>query len=410
VAAAGVDLKHLAEQPADYWTRLAVFDDSTFETRSPAEWAPRGAGVPRPAARVAARTAAGVIVWVPCKVLDYGERGDDAYLVDLSQPLPPAADMPAVLVSAAAVNSEQPAPVRQSTANALDGSNIGDGAAAASLPAAATPMWQPRLCLCFDAEDPAAYACRLASAIAQIRRMEAAVSRELVIACMPTEDVPLLSTEQVNRVLNRALNSRRLRERLMDASALVNEANMEHARALNRATLRALMMRQQAATLSDHGGDVDGGSSNLMLLSLPEVPPPACVAAPVPHQGTITLPQGAPEFPQLLSDFAFRTLLSRPEAISALAQVHSESAKLLKLCLFSTTTSKSMRLEEFEQAQQATMDGVANHLRDVWVPNVRAIIRCGAWERERHSYCFQWSAGFMLHLPGACHLSIVKLL
>jgi dynein heavy chain len=37
---------------------------------------------------------------------------------------------------------------------------------------------------------------------------------------------------QINRVLGLALNTKALRDRLMDTTAYVNEANLEHARAM----------------------------------------------------------------------------------------------------------------------------------------------------------------------------------
>jgi hypothetical protein len=39
----GVDVRQLGRQPPQ-WTKLAVFDDSTFESRQPEEWVPRAAG------------------------------------------------------------------------------------------------------------------------------------------------------------------------------------------------------------------------------------------------------------------------------------------------------------------------------------------------------------------------------
>lgn len=54
-------------------------------------------------------------------------------------------------------------------------------------------------------------------------------------------------------------------------------------------------------------------------------------------------------------------------------------AQVAKMCLFNTATysSKSMRLDEFEQLQVAATDGVANHLRDNWLASIKNIIRSG---------------------------------
>jgi hypothetical protein len=57
---------------------------------------------------------------------------------------------------------------------------------------------------------------------------------------------------QVNRILGFALNSRKLRDRLMDTSQIISEVNLDYARALNRATFEALAR-------PDGGGGGGGG-------------------------------------------------------------------------------------------------------------------------------------------------------
>lgn len=52
------------------------------------------------------------------------------------------------------------------------------------------------------------------------------------------------------------------------------------------------------------------------------------------------------------------------------------------MCLFSVAASKTLRLEEFEQAQAAATDAAANHLRDNWLAAIRHIIKCA--RRARH--------------------------
>lgn len=45
------------------------------------------------------------------------------------------------------------------------------------------------------------------------------------------------------------------------------------------------------------------------------------------------------------------------------------------MSLFNTFCSKSVRLEEFEQAQLVATDSVANHLRDNWSASIKSIIK-----------------------------------
>ncbi len=48
------------------------------------------------------------------------------------------------------------------------------------------------------------------------------------------------------------------------------------------------------------------------------------------------------------------------------------------MCLFLTHSTKPTRLEEFEQAQVAACDSVANHLRDNWAVSLKNIIKASA--------------------------------
>ena len=45
------------------------------------------------------------------------------------------------------------------------------------------------------------------------------------------------------------------------------------------------------------------------------------------------------------------------------------------MCLYSVHSSKSARLEEWEQVQLAAMDTVGNHLKDVWAVSIKNIIK-----------------------------------
>ena len=49
--------------------------------------------------------------------------------------------------------------------------------------------------------------------------------------------------------------------------------------------------------------------------------------------------------------FSFKSLLTMPEILTALAKVKSECNKVAGMSLFQIPITKSMRLEEFEQAQ-----------------------------------------------------------
>lgn len=105
-----------------------------------------------------------------------------------------------------------------------------------------------------------------------------------------------------------------------------------------------------------------------------------------------------PDYPfdEQYDSFAFNSLLTREEAISAIGKVGTECGKVAQMSLFHIPTAKHMRLEEFEQTQaQATSQvmflfvswskqtmyttavllQVSLFLKDSWITTLRAAIR-----------------------------------
>lgn len=72
-----------------------------------------------------------------------------------------------------------------------------------------------------------------------------------------------------------------------------------------------------------------------------------------------------PEFPfdEQYDSFAFNSLLTREEAISAIGKVGTECNKVAGMSLFHIPTAKHMRLEEFEQTQAQATSQVGFQMR-----------------------------------------------
>lgn len=49
------------------------------------------------------------------------------------------------------------------------------------------------------------------------------------------------------------------------------------------------------------------------------------------------------------------------------------------MCLYSVAATKTLRLDEFDQAQAAATEAAANHLRDNWVASLKHTIKCGGF-------------------------------
>lgn len=279
VASEGVGAAHLAQFPVEHWQRLEMFDDTSFESRTAEQWVPAALppGTPQQHGQVAVRdAAAGAVTWAKCTVLQ-ADAARNRYLVQVAA-------------------------------------------------AAAPPSWVPRVALCFAAEDPAVYAQRFAAAHAALAAAHVQLAFELCVDAMPPDDALALRAEAVNRVLTSALNSKRLQERLMDTSALINEASLEHTRTLNKLLLRRLAGARDAAH-TDTAAPGQGCAAAEQLLPI-AVPREAEVRrGPGRARAAVSMPPGF-DFRQRLGEFAFSTLLTRPEAILALSKIRLESGKV----------------------------------------------------------------------------------
>lgn len=156
-------------------------------------------------------------------------------------------------------------------------------------------------------------------------------------------------------MLTFALNSKRLRDRLMDTSQLISEVNLEFARSMNKIIFDESVKRGSS-----------GCAAAILPMSeeFPKDPPRR-----VPDKGTVEVAEY--DFPQQFSEFSFRTLLTKAEVISALGKIKVECARVLKMCLFNTNYTKSSRLDEFEQGQLQNIDQTGNHLKDTWAVTLK---------------------------------------
>jgi len=173
---------------------------------------------------------------------------------------------------------------------------------------------------------------------------------------MPTEDIPPLTVEQVNRMLAFALNTKKLKDKLMDTSQLINEINIEYARTMNKIIFDDSMQRPQAA--------------QKMLVEAENFPLPE--AKVVPDSGCVTVP--AYDFAEQFSEFSFYTCLTKSEVITATVKVRTECNKVIKMNLFNLHFNKSVRLEDFEQSQTQASDQANGYLKESWVVTLKNAI------------------------------------
>lgn len=153
------------------------------------------------------------------------------------------------------------------------------------------PMDVPRGRLYFLAEDPFIFAKRYAEAVKASMHAEALMRYSLFVDSMPMEDIPPLTNEQVNRMLSFALNSKKLKDKLMDTSVLISEVNTEYARTMNRIVFDEALAK----------GEVPGCPAQLLRLAeeFPKEP-----VRPVPERGCVSISEY--DYPEQFSSFSFR--------------------------------------------------------------------------------------------------------
>ena len=137
-------------------------------------------------------------------------------------------------------------------------------------------------------------------------------------------------------MLAMALNTERLKERHLNASALLSEVSLEYARASASIIFRHLAESAQAESSSS-------GAASTGIFDGIELPP--IVKKAVPEKGTVEV--GGYDGSEAKSAFAFSTFLSKPQIIAAVTRVRAECNKVEDLSLFHTSFTKSIMVEEY---------------------------------------------------------------
>jgi dynein heavy chain len=209
-----------------------------------------------------------------------------------------------------------------------------------------------RVHLYFCAEDPFTFVRRVVEAHRARRSFEATIRYSLYVDSMPSDELSPLDTEQVNRILLLALNTKKLKQNALDTTSLLNEINIDYQRTMNKIIFDVNLKDPNQQALKE-------------LLRLPDEPEEAPKKAP--QSGVVSVPFH--DLPIHFSDFCFHSFNTKLEAITALTSVNDQMLQLTTMNLFNTSIVKSVRLDEFEQMQNANMVQINKFLKDQWCSN-----------------------------------------
>ena len=218
------------------------------------------------------------------------------------------------------------------------------------------PIW-----ICFDAEDPALYCKRVVKAVELRKRTAATVALNLYVDCMPVDNLKPLDSEQVNRILENAINMDRLRQNsMLDTSSLLQQYNLNHMRAMNELILVSLLTHQQKSL-----GMVNAVSTDPALFVNP--------ADVFPCRRFIDVGTDIP-LVERMRTFKFSSLWNKMEAIQIIYHMQIEDIQLLKAAFYSVP-EKPLRVEEFSSNQSNAASALTTLVKETWVSGITSSVR-----------------------------------
>lgn len=223
-----------------------------------------------------------------------------------------------------------------------------------------------RLEVCFKAEDPHNFVDRLMGA--QIARLHAqnALRKSLYIDCMPLEDLHKLGNASVSKIV--ALSTSVFQgkgHRAPDTARIVHEIQLDFLRTMSKIVFE---FHQQMGRNRE--------IFNAFLSKEEDTPLGTCKRVTLRGPDGGKKHQAPPvDYADQFIAFSFQTFLTSPEALSALIKVNEECYRILQLELFHVKSGRAVKLEEFQQRQQALERAVIKTITDEWPSKVTNIIK-----------------------------------
>jgi dynein heavy chain len=179
---------------------------------------------------------------------------------------------------------------------------------------------------------------------------------------MPTEELSELDPEQISRIISMATASKYLKSRQnVDTTGIMYEVNQDFARTMNKIIMEKTLEKSPEEL-------ADMIPADLQLAEKPG-------AKDTPYFGMVPIPQH--DFPEQFSNFCFKSLYIKEEAIRAMVAIRTDCNELLaEHKLFNVSNDKTMRVEEFKQLQASRIAAVSHASGEQgWVGRLSSIVK-----------------------------------
>ncbi len=176
---------------------------------------------------------------------------------------------------------------------------------------------------------------------------------------MPTDEISTLDEEQIQRLIDLAINNQKLRESqsYLPIDDFVDSVKQNYARTMNK-----IIFDKNMSMLPPK-------DQLLKFLALM----PEEVVPVVPELGVVRIPDY--NYNEMKKQFLFNTYYTEPKIIDALLKVRDESLGKEKKKLFQLPMKKTVKLDEFEQIQLQSIDKLVTSLSDGWLKSVSLHIK-----------------------------------
>ncbi|KAJ3214893.1 Dynein heavy chain 1, axonemal [Dinochytrium kinnereticum] len=233
--------------------------------------------------------------------------------------------------------------------------------------------WMDRINILFLAEDPFNFAKRVAAAHIAREIVAYSLGYNFCVDCMPTEESLKIPQDSFNRVFHKGVIPKY--QKVFSGpvkESLHCEISLDYSRSMNRQLFDLEVKNPKNRDLfSDFKA------------------PEKEVEKTAPDFGKIQI--SSFDFEKNKKDFGFVSFLTKIEVVRTMSKIRIECDRLLTNSLFLASINKIVKIDEFEQMQNQSLQNVKTQLKEGWIPVLKSTIKNGLKDVGKGWYNMQES-------------------